>query len=328
MKPYIFLPNKIESDWYLAPELACWLKDWLTNIEEAIEHGSISSSECVQGLLSELLLYGEARYDWLSVERELLRDDAEYPMAYSKQYGRKLYKFDKQWRQMPVYAIYNSFWLNSYYGEVQVDKYQELIYNLIQPNGWIYNREVSNTQLRTRMKSELFMSFAMGIEILCATTLSESLKHHLEASIASRALTEYISAEYFRYQALQRLELLYQFPEGIGQLLYRCEAYEGYNDFCVSNKIDDYMGTKKRTWHDFVIPTPLISGMAQELGQICKEEERQYVEAKMKDYAEHLRANPMKISAFTMRDIDVPFGSGITPLEVIASAMIVNKYTK
>ena len=88
------------------------------------------------------------------------------------------------------------------------------------------------------------------------------------------------------------------------------------------------MGTKKRTWHDFVIPTPLISGMAQELGQICKEEERQYVEAKMKDYAEHLRANPMKIAAVTMRDIDVPFGPGITPLEVIASAMIVNKYTK
>lgn len=328
MKTYIFLPDKIEDNWYLALELKDWLENWLITIEEQIEHGSISSSECIQGLLSELLLYGEDRYDWLSVERELLCDDTGNPMAYSEQYGKKLYKFDRQWKQMPVYAIYNSFWINSYYGEVQVDKYQELIYNLIQPNGWIYNRDVSNTQLRTRMKSELFMSFAMGTEILCETALPESLKHRLEAIVASRELTEYISAEYFRYQALQRLELLYQFPEGIEQLLYRCEAYEGYNDFCVSNKVDDYMGTKKRIQHDMAIHTPLISGMAQKLGQLCKEEEQQHVEARMRNYANYLKENPMKISAFTMRDIDVPFGSGLTPLEVIASAMIVNKYIK
>lgn len=328
MKTYIFLPDKIEDNWYLAPELKAWLENWLITIEEQIEHGSISSSECIQGLLSELLLYGKDRYDWLSVERELLCDDTGNPMAYSGQYGKKLYKFDEQWKQMPVHAIYNSFWLNGYYGEVQVDKYQELIYNLIQPNGWIYNREVSNTQLRTRMKSELWMSFAMGTEILCETALSESLKHRLEAIVASRELTEYISAEYFRYRALQSLELLYQFPEGIEPLLQSCEAYKGYNDFCVSNKVDDYMGTKKRTQHDLAIHTPLISKMAQKLGQLCKEETKQYVEARMRNYAIYLKENPMKISAFTMRDIDIPFGPGLTPLEVIASTMIVNKYVK
>lgn len=328
MRSYIFLPDKIEDNCYLAPELKDWLKDWLITIEEQIEHGSISSSECIQGLLSELLLYGEDRYDWLSVERELLRDDAGNPMAYSKQYGEKLYRFDRQWRQMPVYAIYNSFWLNDYYGEVQVDKYQELIYNLIQPNGWIYNREVSNTQPRTRMKSELWMSFAMGTEILCETALAASCKQRLEAMAASRELTEYISAEYFRYRALQSLALLYQFPEGVEQLLQSCEAYKGYNDFCVSNKVDDYMGTKKRTQHDLAIHTPLISGMAQVLGQLCEEEAKQHVEARMRSYAAYLKENPMGISAFTMRDIDVPFGPGLTPLEAIVSTMIVNKYTK
>ena len=43
-------------------------------------------------------------------------------------------------------------------------------------------------------------------------------------------------------------------------------------------------------------------------------------------YAEKLRKNPMGIPAFRMRDIEYPFGTSLTPLEVISSVIITNKF--
>lgn len=103
------------------------------------------------------------------------------------------------------------------------------------------------------------MSLAMGTEILLPDKLSKHDKDRFEAALATMPLTGYVSAEYFRIKALKNIGRMYQFPEGLKELLEKCEVQEGYNDFCLEEKRDDYMGTKKRTQHDSAIHTPLIS---------------------------------------------------------------------
>lgn len=109
-------------------------------------------------------------------------------------------------------------------------------------------------------------------------------------------------------------------------MLKKCEAGDGYNDFCVSEKIDDYMGSRKRTQYDTSIHTPLITNMAQLLSTIGGDTLVTDVNDRMHIYAEKLRKNPMGIPAFTMRDIEYPFGTSLTPLEVISSVIITNKF--
>lgn len=322
---YIFIPDIELEGMNVCDEYKKWVENWLFEINENIEKESISSSECIQGLLCEKLL-GKETIDWKTVEKDLLRDENNNPLAYSEEYGKKLYNFDAQWKQMPVYAIYNSFWINYYYGEVDLLKYQTLVQNLIQPSGWIFNPEVSNTQLRTRMKSELMMSLAMGTEILFHDKLNNSIKNRFEATLASTPLTGYVSAEFFRVKALDNIGSTYQFPEGIKVMLEKCEAGEGYNDFCVSDKIDDYMGTRKRTQHDTAIHTPLISNMAYVLSSFGDEDLAELVSNRMHRYSDKLKSNPMDIPAFTMRDIEYPFGTSVTPLEIISAVIITNKY--
>lgn len=320
----IFLPDIDLSSLMICDEYKDWLEKWLFELIENIEKEVISSSECIQGLLCEQLL-GISNMDWLQVEQTLLRDEDDKPLAYSVEFGKKLYKFDSQWKQMPIYAIYNSYWISKFYG-VDTTRYQDLIFNLIQPSGWIYNPDVSATQIRTRMKSELFMSLAMGTEILLPENLDDTLKNRFEATLASIPLTGYVSAEYFRMEALKNIQRTYQFPEGLKDMLKKCEAGDGYNDFFVSEKIDDYMGSRKRTQYDTSIHTPLITNMAQLLSTIGGDTLVTDVNDRMHIYAEKLRKNPMGIPAFRMRDIEYPFGTSLTPLEVISSVIITNKF--
>jgi len=81
--------------------------EWLQTIYDSIEQGDIALSECAFAFISERLLFEENRMQWDTVLRELLTDDNCYPLAYSKQYGKRLFKFDNQWKQTPVHAVYN-----------------------------------------------------------------------------------------------------------------------------------------------------------------------------------------------------------------------------
>lgn len=111
----IFLPDIDLSSLMICDEYKDWLEKWLFELIENIEKEVISSSECIQGLLCEQLL-GISNMDWLQVEQTLLRDEDDKPLAYSVEFGKKLYKFDSQWKQMPIYAIYNSYWISKFYG--------------------------------------------------------------------------------------------------------------------------------------------------------------------------------------------------------------------
>lgn len=66
---YIFLDDDDLDGLYICREYRDWLEKWLTKINENIEKESISSSECVQGILCEKLL-GKNSVDWKQVEEE------------------------------------------------------------------------------------------------------------------------------------------------------------------------------------------------------------------------------------------------------------------
>jgi len=198
----------------------------------------------------------------------------------------------------------------------------QLIKTLIQPDGWIYNPRVSITQLRTRMRSELFMSMAMGIEVLSDAQMLTQNRDQLLGTLSDAHRTEYLSAEYFRSIALQIIDGLAQVPIGLYCVIQDCKAGQGYSDFAVKNKVDDYMGTTKRTNRDVALHSPISSVHAYHLSQYTTVEERNLIIEQLSLFAAHLKKEPFDIPAFKIRDLAIPFGTDISPLEIICAAWI------
>ena len=51
-------------------------------------------------------------------------------------------------------------------------------------------------------------------------------------------------------RTLQMLSATNLAPYSLGEIIDPCETEEGYCDFSVDSKVDDYMGTAKRTSRD------------------------------------------------------------------------------
>ena len=326
MNNHILLPSFNYEPIILKDEHEKWIKEWLYALENNIENGDVAMSECFQGLASEIALYGDIKTDWTGIVEKFLTDDSNTPLAYSEQYGKRLFNFKAQWKQTTINAIYNHKWINDAIGKSDDEKYINLIHSLIQDNGWIYNPEVSNTQTRTRMKSELLMSMAMGTEILSLNNISEALVRKFSGTLSAYSMTDYLGAEYFRICALKNINKLCLKPVGFDYMIKNCESDLGYCDFDVSKKIDDYMGTKKRTQRDKSIHSPLTALFLSELLNCCDLEEKDYIVDRLVNYASFLNKNPLSIPAFRMRDIEAPFGTDITPLEIISSSLIIKNY--
>lgn len=308
----------------LPPEYAKWLRNWLVSIDKDLEHGNVAASLCFQGGLIELLLYGSLQHDWNGIFEEYLTAASGEPLAYSELYGKRLYGFGAQWHQTPVHAIYTRFWFDCLKGQDgRFDSYADLVESFIQPSGWIYNPKVSVTQIRTRMRSEVFMSMAMGVEILSAAGRLEDV--HREgciATLASTPLTGYLSAEYFRAIAYEQLVSTVQMPIGIFGMIQDCQAGAGFSDFAVKNKVDDYMGTAKRTSRDFALHSPLAALHAAYLKGYTNDTEQEYINQRLKAFANHLTNEPFDISAFRIRDLPFDFGTDISPIELVCAAWI------
>lgn len=327
MTEHIFLPRIKLENVELLPEHKNWLISWMGDLEGKIDDGNVSSSICLQGIISEIVLYTNPKIDWIGVMNEYLTDEEGVPLAYSEKYGKRLYAFN-QWLQRPVHAIHTRWWIDGFCessSEIE-ERYCTMIENLIQPNGWIYNPQVSITQYRTRMRSELMMSLAMGIEILDSFDhLSKFEKDH-QATLSSEHLTGYLSAEYFRLKALEMLKSPKLAPVDLDSVLQICEAVKGYCDFSIESKVDDYMGTAKRTARDKPVHSPLAGIQANYIASnYGKEETRSHVMERLETFGAHLRLNPLDIPAFRIRNLDVPFGTDISPLEIIAASFIAKK---
>jgi len=328
MSQHLFLPKiELDSIGKLRPEYEAWLKRWLESLVSAIDECNIASSICLQGLLSEIVLYGSPQRNWLEVFEDCLTDENGSPLAYSESYGDRLYKFSGQWRQQTIHAIHSRWWAEVFFNGQADERYARLVEEHIQPNGWIYNPGVSPTGIRTRMKSEYLMSFAMGLEILRCHGRLEKYREQFEATLSSQARTPYLSAECFRLEALEMLNASGLAPNGLDEIFAMLEAGEGYCDFSMAEKRDDYMGTGKRSARDVAVHSPLAAVHAQYLSGFCHESTQEAVKSRLRNFAEHLERYPMDIPAFKIRDlVDIPFGTDVSPLEVVAASSIVNNY--
>jgi len=327
MTQHLFLPKIKLDSIELRPEHEAWLKRWLESLVSAIDECNVASSICLQGLLTEIALYGDPQRNWLEVFEDCLTDENGYPLAYSESYGQRLYKFSGQWRQHPIHAIHSRWWAEVFFNGQADERYTRLTEEHIQPNGWIYNPNVSPTGLRTRMKSEYLMSFAMGLEILKSHDRLELYREQFEATLSSQSLIPYLSAECFRLQALEILNASGLVPVGLDNILPMCEAGEGYCDFSMAEKRDDYMGTKKRSARDVAVHSPLAAIHAQYLAGFCHKSTQKAVKVRLRNFARYLEKNPLDIPVFKIRDlVDIPFGTDVSPLEVIAASIIINNY--
>jgi hypothetical protein len=83
------------------------------------------------------------------------------------------------------------------------------------------------------------------------------------------------------------------------------------------------MGTAKRVARDKPIHSPLIACHVTALvDAVPSAAEKAPIEERLGAYRAHLRANPMDIPAFQMRDVPIPFGTDKTPIEVICAAWL------
>jgi hypothetical protein len=324
MTEHILLPHVKLKEIQLVQAHQEWLFRWLSGIENEIENGDVSASLCLQGILSELAIYGAPKTDWLGVMEEYLTDHDGAPLSYSKGYGERLYRFNF-WHQSPVHAVHCRWFIEQICQPIsqRILKYADLIAFLIQPNGWIYNPKVSITRHRNRMKSEYMMSMAMGCEILASVNRLSDYAEQFQATLSSVPLTDFLSAEHFRLKALSILQTLEFAPIGLAGLLSECRIELGFSEFAISSKVDDYMGTAKRTARDKPVSSPLVGLYAKTIAEFCPDEMKENVILWLKAYGGHLEREPLNIQAFRIRDEDIAFGTDLSPLEIIAASFLI-----
>lgn len=320
---HILFPEFDPSAQHVVSAYRRYLEEWLGEMYEEIQNGDIALSQCVFAFLAEQLLYHENKLPWDTLLADYLTDENGNPLAYSEQYGSRLFGYTGQWKQTPIHAIYNHHWILSHYG-ADAEPYARLVLDHIQSSGWIYNPSVSPTNLRNRMRSELMVNMAMGCQVLHAAGLLDSVREQLKATVSSEPPTAYLAAEYFRFAALKTMDAENLFVTDCARLVSNCRLDVGFCDFNIADKIDDYMGTKKRVHRDHMVPSPMSTIYAVSLLPRLAEEEREEAVQAIDAYKALLTEQPFAIPAFKIRDIDIDFGPGVTVGEVIAATILLN----
>lgn len=319
------------------PAYEHYLRRWREKAIDDADDGRAAASVCHQATLIDLLLDGRPTYDWVSVMEDLLTDEGGRPLAYSTSFGDLLYKFKNQYVQSTIHSIHTRWWIEKLAVPEKVDhaKFAGWILAKKGPNGLIIDADVSPTVLRHRMKAEISMSAAMGAEILCeAGRLTDELRSELATSLCDPRKVPplgYMISEQLRLAALRTLGHQEQFPTGIGEHIKACEVGldHGWGDFPMASKVDAYMGTAKRTSRDKPIHSPLVAcHVAALLVKVDDPTHRNALIDRLAIYSRYLAENPLDIPAFQMRDIPIPFGADLTPIEAAcASHLITNRQT-
>lgn len=330
MIQHILLPGLSLEKRVFDPAYKHYLEEWRERAIRRADIGDVAASICHQASLVDLVLFGKVLHDWVGIMDEFLMKDGT-PLAYSETFGKRLHKFEDQYLQSTVHAIHTRWWIEKLVNgsAVDHDRFADLVLAKKQTDGLIYDRDVSETILRHRMKSELTMSMAMSAEILRASgKLSSKLAVELATNITSPTkcpIVGYMSMEYFRLKALNILGHEPLFPVGIEVHIEACAdmLLVGWCDFSMKSKVDAYMGTAKRTQRDKPIHSPLIACYVSALlSKIQNETKKASFTKRLEDYACYLKSNPMNIPAFQMRDVPINFGDGITPIEIICASFL------
>jgi hypothetical protein len=305
----------------LLPDYRAYLTKYLADLEARIDAELLASSELVAGCVADLWLNGKPSWAWVEIAAELLEHEHD-ALAYSRRFSEQLYGFGDQWRQADAHSIYARAWVElNTQGEFE-PRWRDQMSALIQPSGWIFNPRVSPTTLRHRMRSEQFMQLAMGASLLVGG-MSDATRDAITAAAVSFPTTSYVSAEYFRFRTLQLVDRLEQMVVGTPDVLKQVKTIPGFSDFSLASKTDAYMGTAKRTQRDVVIFSPICTLYALELATAL---EIDLPDEAWTDAAQYLRAKPLDIPAFRMRDLTAPFGDSVTAHEIIAAAILVDEY--
>ncbi len=333
MTCHLMLPGIALEEGLLNPAFERYIKDWHEDAIVRADEGDAAASICHQATLIELVLYGKMRHGWHEIMDEFLTDNGR-PIAYSQAFGARLHKFAGQYLQSTIHAIHTRWWIECLVNPATVDHahYAHLILAKKRTDGLIYDADVSVTTLRHRMKSELTMSMAMSSEILAAAgMLTAPLCIELATNIVDPNKCPqlgYMTSEQFRLLALRNLGHENLFPVGIDDHIEACaEDLEfGWGDFAIKSKVDAYMGTAKRTSRDKPIHSPLVACHVAALADKVEDPAKKAaVKDKLVLYARFLAQNPLDIPAFQMRDVPIPFGADITPIEALcASHLIAN----
>jgi hypothetical protein len=336
MTQHILLPGLPLQEGFVHPAYEQYLKAWREEAIQCADGGDVAASICLQSTLIDLVLFGKPRHDWLGIMDEFLMENGT-PLAYSETFGKRLHKFGNQYRQSTVHAIHTRWWIERLNrgAAVDHDRFAALVLAKKQDDGLIYDRDISETILRHRMKSEITMSMAMSAEILqAANKLTGNMPVELATNITSAKKCPslgYMSMEYFRLKALQLLGHEPLFPVGIEGHIEACakDLSVGWCDFAMKSKVDAYMGTAKRTQRDKPIHSPLIAcHVSSLLAKVQDAEKKTRFTQRLAAYACHLKDNPLDIPAFQMRDVPIRFGADKTPIEVICASFLITQCQK
>jgi hypothetical protein len=82
------------------------------------------------------------------------------------------------------------------------------------------------------------------------------------------------------------------------------------------------MGTAKRTSRDFALHSPLAAIHALHLCGFTTAQEQSRIRQQLDIFASHLNTEPLDIPAFQIRDLPIPFGTDISPIEVVCAAWL------
>lgn len=331
MAAHPMLPAVVIESGFSHPAFERYLREWRENAIAAADDGVVAASVCHQAVLIDLVLEGQIGHDWLSVMDDLLVC-AGRPVAYSADYGKRLHKFEAQYLQSTVHSIHTRWWIETLSKPTGVDHghFAAMILAKKRDDGLIYDADVSETILRHRMKAELSMSAAMGVEILSeAGLLTDALRAELATSLCDPRKVPplgYMTSEQFRLAALRILGHEEQFPVGIGEHIEACEdgLEYGWGDFSMASKVDAYMGTAKRTARDKPIHSPLVACHVAVLSaKVNDAGKRAAIMDRLTAYARCLEENPRDIPAFQMRDVPIPFGADLTPIEAVCASWLI-----
>ena len=333
MATHPILPGVVLEAGFSHPAFESYLREWRERAIVDADGGRAAASVCQQATLIDLVLDGRPTHDWISVMEDLLTV-GNRPLAYSAGYGNRLYKFAGQFLQSTVHSTHTRWWIERLSRPEAVDhaKFADLILAKKGADGLLYDADVSPTILRHRMKAELSMSAVMGAEILSeAGKLTDALRTELATSLCDPRKVPplgYMTSEQFRLAALRILGREEQFPVGIGAHIEACEVGldRGWGDFSMASKVDAYMGTAKRTSRDKPIHSPLVACHVAILSaKVDDPTKRAAILDRLTTYARSLAENPLDIPAFQMRDVPIPFGADLTPIEAVcASHLIAN----
>lgn len=325
MRGHVLLPG-VDLAAPIRAEYRDYLRTWREEAITLADAGDVAMSTCLQASFVDLALHGKVVHDWLGVMDEFLTVDSA-PVAYSAAYGRRLHRFDAQYLQSTVHAIHSRWWIEGLNGRtLDHDAFADRILAKKQADGLIYDRDISETILRHRMKSELTLSATQAIEILSAAgRITSAVAVTIATPLADPKTCPplgYVTMESFRLQALTLLGHAKLFPVGLDAWVPKWETglEYGWSDFSIADKVDAYMGTAKRTQRDKPVHSPLVACHVAALRPVLADTTRLHIETRMADYRTHLLAQPNDIPAFQMRDVTIPFGADRTPIEAICAS--------